>query len=177
MVELQRSRELVIGSRYVNGGGTQDCTLPRKLLSRGANVFAKVILGLTAQDCTAGFRSYRRQVLEAIELDTIFSSGYSFLIEMLYRCQKKRFTVGEVPIVFVNRLRGASKISRLEIVKALYTVLRLRWPALPWNNLAEAYQRRQAAPDSKPGGPPAMTDSRITGVILAAGRGKPYPAA
>jgi hypothetical protein len=152
MIEMSRTRDLVIGSRYVPGGGTEDCTVPRKLLSRGANLFAKVMLGLTAQDCTAGFRCYRRHVLEAIELDTIFSSGYSFLIEMLYRCQKKRFSVGEVPIVFLNRQQGASKISRTEIFKAMYTVLRLRWPALPWSNLADAYSRRQAARHTKAGG-------------------------
>jgi dolichol-phosphate mannosyltransferase len=158
MVSMVRSRDVVIGSRYVPGGGTEDCTLPRKLLSRGANLFAKVLLGLKAKDCTAGFRCYQRLVLESIELDTIFSSGYSFLIEMLYRCEKKHFSVGEVPIVFVNRQRGASKISRAEIFKAMYTVLRLRWPALPWNNLTTAFKRRQAGrgstADNSTGGPP-----------------------
>ena len=86
--------------------------------------------------------------------DTIFSSGYSFLIEMLYRCQKQRFSVGETPIVFVNRLHGASKISRTEIFRAMYTVVRLRWPALPWGNLAAAYRRRQAAQHENAGGQP-----------------------
>lgn len=152
MVEMARSRDVVIGSRYVRGGGTQGCTLPRKFLSRGANLFAKTLLGLTAEDCTAAFRCYRRPVLEGIELDTIFSSGYSFVIEMLYRCQKKHFSVGEVPIVFVNRQHGASKISRTEIFKAMYTVLRLRWPSLPWSNLAAAYKRRQATHQGKMGG-------------------------
>jgi dolichol-phosphate mannosyltransferase len=152
MVDLAQSCDLVIGSRYVKGGGAQDCTFMRKLLSRGANTFAKVNLGLKAHDCTAGFRCYRRYVLEAIELDTIFSSGYSFLIEMIYRCQKKGFTVGEVPIVFVNRQHGASKISRLEIVKAIYTVLRLRWTRLPWDALVALYHRRSAAhPDGGEG--------------------------
>ena len=76
-------------------------------------------------DCTAGFRCYRRQVLESINLDTILSNGYSFLIEMLYRCQRKGWRVGEVPILFENRRRGASKISRQEILRAMQTVLRL----------------------------------------------------
>ncbi len=132
MVARLETCDLVIGSRYVPGGGTQHCTLPRRLLSYGANAFARVVLGLHAHDCTAGFRVYRRQVLQAIPLEQIFSSGYSFLIEMLYACQSRGFRVGEVPIIFANRQRGASKISRLEIAKALYTVMRLRFQGLPW---------------------------------------------
>jgi glycosyltransferase involved in cell wall biosynthesis len=143
MVEMSETYDLVIGSRYVKGGGTEDCTALRKLLSRGANLFAKLGLGLKAHDCTAGFRCYRRHVLEAIELDTIFSSGYSFLVEMIYRCQKKGFSVGETPIIFVNRQRGASKISRLEIIKAVYTVVRLRWNRLPWDAIVAFYHRRR----------------------------------
>ena len=121
----QAGADLVIGSRYVSGGGTLGCTLPRKLLSWGANAFAKTMLGLQAMDCTAGFRCYRRPVLESINLDAIRSNGYSFLIEMLYRCQRRGWQVGEVPILFENRRRGASKISRQEILKALQTVLHL----------------------------------------------------
>jgi dolichol-phosphate mannosyltransferase len=124
---LQKCEEvdLVIGSRYVDGGGTAQCTTPRKILSRGANGFAHLILGLRGRDVTAGFRCYRRQVLESIDLDSIRADGYSFLVEMLFRCQQAGWRVGEVPIIFVNRLRGVSKISRDEIVKALLTVLRL----------------------------------------------------
>lgn len=144
IVETSALYDVVIGSRYVAGGDTRDCTTMRRALSRGANLFAKLTLGLKAHDCTAGFRCYRRAVLEAIELDTIFSSGYSFLIEMLYRCQHEGFTVSETPIVFVNRQRGASKISRLEIAKAVYTVMRLRWRRLPWRAMVDFYHRRQA---------------------------------
>ena len=126
MIELSRTQaDLVIGSRYVHGGGTHGCSLPRKMLSWGANAFAKTVLGLQAMDCTAGFRCYRRQVLESIELDAILSNGYSFLIEMLYRCQRRGWRVGEAPILFENRRRGASKISRQEILRAMQTVLRL----------------------------------------------------
>jgi dolichol-phosphate mannosyltransferase len=114
--------DVVIGSRYVAGGGTLYCTAPRKALSRGANLFARTMLSLQAGDATAGFRGYRRAVLESIALDEILSDGYSFLIEMLYRCQQRGWCVGEVPIVFENRQRGASKISRTEIFKALGTV-------------------------------------------------------
>jgi dolichol-phosphate mannosyltransferase len=119
--------DLVIGSRYVPGGGATYCTLPRRTLSRGANLIARTVLGLSAGDATAGFRGYRRAVLESIPLDEIVSEGYSFLIEMLYRCQQRGWSMGEVPIVFENRQRGASKISKIEIVKAMQTVLRLGW--------------------------------------------------
>ena len=126
MLERSRSEtDIVIGSRYVRGGGTHGCTLPRKLLSWGANAFAKTVLGLQALDCTAGFRCYRRQVLESIDLDAIVSNGYSFLIEMLYRCQRRGWRVSEVPILFENRRRGASKISKQEVLRAMQTVLRL----------------------------------------------------
>ena len=117
--------DLVIGSRYVPGGGTRYCTVPRKVLSRGANLFARSVLSLGAGDATAGFRGYHREVLESISLDDILSNGYSFLIEMLYRCQRQGWSVGEVPIIFENRQRGASKISRTEIFRAMQTVLRL----------------------------------------------------
>jgi len=119
--------DVVIGSRYVPGGGTLYCTTPRKALSQGANLFARTVLSLHAGDATAGFRGYRRAVLESIALDEIVSNGYSFLIEMLYRCQRQGWRIGEVPIVFENRQRGASKISKSEIGRAMQTVVRLGW--------------------------------------------------
>ena len=119
------SADLVIGSRYVAGGRAVDSPFMRRVLSRGANSFARLVLGLRAKDCTAGFRCYRRQVLESINLDAIFSNGYSFLVEMLYAVQKRQWRVAEVPIQFVDRRQGVSKISRSEIYKAVYTVLRL----------------------------------------------------
>ncbi len=145
MVEKMRECDLVIGSRYVRGGGTRHCTLPRRVLSWGANAFAKVALGLRARDCTAGFRCYRREVLERVGLDQIFSEGYSFLIEMLFRAQHLGYRIGEVPITFENRQRGASKISKKEILKAVYTVLRLRFHWLPWDRWVAWYRRRRAA--------------------------------
>jgi dolichol-phosphate mannosyltransferase len=117
--------DVVIGSRYVPGGGTLHCTPSRKALSRGANLFARTMLGLDSHDTTAGFRSYKRAVLESIPLDDIVSNGYSFLIEMLYQCQKQGWRIGEVGIIFENRQRGKSKISRQEIFKAQGTVIRL----------------------------------------------------
>ena len=123
--KIQSGYDVVIGSRYVPGGATSECTLPRKILSWGANTFARTLLGLQAHDATAGFRCYHRKVLASIALDDIFSDGYSFLIEMLYKVQRKGWRVGEVPIVFHNRQQGVSKISRAEIYKAIYTVVRL----------------------------------------------------
>ncbi len=127
LIRATESFDTVIGSRYVPGGGTLHCTMPRKALSRGANTFARFVLGLKATDCTAGFRAYRRAVLESIDLDAIVSNGYSFLIEMLYQCQKGGWRIGETPIVFEDRRRGQSKISRQEILRALQTVIRLRF--------------------------------------------------
>jgi dolichol-phosphate mannosyltransferase len=130
MVRSSQNAQLVIGSRYVDGGGTLNWSLHRQIMSTGANTFARLVLGLKAHDCTAGFRCYRREVLESIELDKIFSDGYSFLIEMLYQCQRKGWEIGEVPIIFEDRRHGASKISHREIFKALYTVLCLGWESV-----------------------------------------------
>jgi dolichol-phosphate mannosyltransferase len=125
MIERSQTADLVIGSRYVRGGGAMGRSLPLRLVSYGGNAFAKIVLGLRAMDCTAGFRCYRRDVLEAIDLDSIISNGYSFLIEMLYLVQRRGWTVAEVPICYMDRQLGASKISRTEITRALYTVVRL----------------------------------------------------
>jgi hypothetical protein len=125
MVELSQRKHVVIGSRYVPGGGSRYCTWKRILLSRVANMVARWLLGLHARDTTAGFRLYRREVLETIPLERIFSSGYSFLVEMLFMCQRRGWQVGEVPIIFEDRRKGKTKISRQEVFKAQYTVFRL----------------------------------------------------
>lgn len=125
MITKSRQKHVVIGSRYVAGGGTKNCTWKRIVLSRGANMVAKTLLGLEAKDVTAGFRLYHREVLESIPLDSIFSSGYSFLVEMLFLCQRRGWQIGEVPIIFEDRRKGQTKISRREVLKAQYTLLRL----------------------------------------------------
>lgn len=125
MIELSKSKHVVIGSRYVTGGGSLNCTWKRVMLSKIANMTAKTLLGLKAKDTTAGFRLYRREVLASIPLDRIFSSGYSFLVEMLFMCQRRGWQIGEVPIIFEDRRKGQTKISRQEITKAQYTVIRL----------------------------------------------------
>ncbi len=127
LVERTALYDLVIGSRYVPGGGVRLWGWERRLLSWGANTIARRMLGLQVHDCTAGFRCYRRQALEAIDLDSIRADGYSYLVEMLFRCQLAGLTIGEVPIIFMDRRRGASKISRQEIFKAGFTVFRLAW--------------------------------------------------
>lgn len=125
LVELSRYYHITIGSRYVPQGGVRNWEQHRRFLSWGANFVARRSLGLQAKDCTAGFRCYHREVLESINLDSIFSNGYSFLVEMLFKAQRAGFTSGEIPIIFANRERGASKISQNEIFKAMYTVARL----------------------------------------------------
>ena len=125
MVELSKEKHVVIGSRYAPGGGAKNCTWKRIMMSKIANMVARMGLGLKAKDATAGFRLYRREVLESIPLNEIFSSGYSFLVEMLFMCQRRGWQIGEVPIVFEDRRMGTTKISRNEVVKAQYTVFRL----------------------------------------------------
>jgi glycosyltransferase involved in cell wall biosynthesis len=125
LVALANHYHITIGSRYIPEGGVKNWEWQRRFLSWGANAFARMVLGLRARDCTAGFRCYHREVLLNVELDQIFSNGYSFLVEMIFKCQRKGFTVGEIPIVFTNRERGQSKISQKEIYKAMYTVMRL----------------------------------------------------
>lgn len=118
--------DLVIGSRYIPGGGTTDWGLLRQLISRGGNLYARLILGLPLADMTGGFRCYRRRALEAIALDRIRSNGYSFQIEMAYRVHQAGLRVGEIPIIFPDRRVGASKMNRQIVIEALINVVRLR---------------------------------------------------
>lgn len=125
LIEGGKRYDLTIGSRYVPGGGVVNWGMARKVLSAGANAVAHVVLGLRARDCTAGFRCYRRRVLELIDPASIRANGYSYLIEMLYAVQRAGFTVGETPIIFADRRMGNSKISQNEIYRAMRTVARL----------------------------------------------------
>lgn len=117
--------DLVIGSRYAKGGGTLNCPIRRRILSRTANFVAKTLLSLKALDCTAGFRCYHNDVLRTIDYQSIRSNGYSYLIDMLYAVQTHKFHITEVPIMFEDRRLGTSKISSSEITKAIHTVVRL----------------------------------------------------
>jgi dolichol-phosphate mannosyltransferase len=118
--------DLVIGSRYVPGGGTQNWGVGRKIISRGGSLYARTILGVDVRDLTAGFMLWRRTALEAIDLSTITSNGYSFQIEMKYRALQRGLRVVETPIVFVDRAVGQSKMSRKIFAEALLKVWSLR---------------------------------------------------
>jgi len=117
--------DLVIGSRYQAGGGTKNCSRLRRLLSRVANRMARSMLGLKTRDATAGFRCYRRELLAALDRLDVRSNGYSFLVEMTYYSEAMGFRVQEEPILFEDRVHAKSKMSRLEIVRAVRTLLRL----------------------------------------------------
>jgi dolichol-phosphate mannosyltransferase len=119
--------DLVVGSRYVPGGGTKNWGTGRRLLSRGGSLYARMILGIGVRDVTAGFVCWRRAALEAIDLPTVTSNGYSFQIEMKYRAVRKGMRVVETPIVFVDRRVGQSKMSRAIVAEALLQVWRLRF--------------------------------------------------
>jgi glycosyltransferase involved in cell wall biosynthesis len=116
---------LAIGSRYIRGGRIVGWPAHRLLLSSGANIYTRSLLGLRVRDCTSGFRCYTRALLSAIKLDEVVSQGYSFQIEMVHRTVRLGYPVVEVPIQFEDRIAGASKVSQGEIRRALWTVLRL----------------------------------------------------
>ena len=116
---------LAIGSRYIPGGEIAGWSKRRRLLSWAANVYCRVLLGLRTRDCTSGFRCYPKDLLSKIRLDEVVSQGYSFQIEMVHRARRLGYPVVEVPIRFEERMAGVSKVSRTEIRRALWTVLRL----------------------------------------------------
>jgi dolichol-phosphate mannosyltransferase len=118
--------DLVLGSRYVPGGGTVNWGVGRRFISRGGSLYARSILGVGIRDLTGGFKCFHRRVLESIELDAVKSTGYAFQIELTYRTLKKGFTVREVPIVFEDRRVGQSKMSRKIFLEALTMVWKLR---------------------------------------------------
>lgn len=118
--------DLVIGSRYVPGGGTTDWGIGRRMISKGGNLYARIILGLPVADSTGGYRCYRRRVLETINLGAVRSNGYAFQIEMAYRVHKAGFRIGELPIIFPDRRVGQSKMSRRIVLEALVNVWKLR---------------------------------------------------
>jgi len=125
MIEAARQHHVVIGSRYVPGGGHRNWPWRRVMLSAGANRFARTCLRLKPRDCTGAFRLFRREVLQAVPLENIRARGYSFQEEMLWQCARPEWSIGEVPIVFVQRAAGSSKISVREMWGGLRTVLRL----------------------------------------------------
>lgn len=126
LAELRAGADLVIGSRYVAGGGTRNWPVWRKAMSWGGSLYARLVLGLPIRDLTGGFRGWRRRALQGIGLDRVRSEGYAFQIEMAYRCSRRGGTVAEIPIVFTERRNGASKMSRAIFLEAVAAVWRLR---------------------------------------------------
>jgi dolichol-phosphate mannosyltransferase len=119
--------DLALGSRYVPGGGTRNWGLVRRVVSWGGSFYARVMLGLGVHDLTGGFKCFRRAVLETLDLDSVESKGYAFQIELTYRAVKRGFRVQEVPIVFVDRTEGTSKMSKKIFLEAVVKVPTLRF--------------------------------------------------
>jgi dolichol-phosphate mannosyltransferase len=131
MVRMARAgADVVIGSRYVAGGGTENWGLLRQVISRGGGLYARTVLGVGLRDLTSGFVCYRREVLENLDLAAVQAEGYGFQIEMKYRALRGGFAVEEMPIVFVDRRVGQSKMSRRIFMEALGIVFRLRFAAI-----------------------------------------------
>jgi dolichol-phosphate mannosyltransferase len=127
---LEGGADLVIGSRNIPGGGVEGWGLGRHVLSKGGSFYSRTILGLDVRDLTSGYKGFRRRALESIDLGAVHSEGYSFQIEMTYRLLRKGMKVAEVPIVFVDRRQGASKMSRRIFAEAIGVVWRLRLDAM-----------------------------------------------
>jgi dolichol-phosphate mannosyltransferase len=119
--------DLVIGSRYVPGGGVTDWGAMRRAISRGGSAYARLVLGVRIRDLTGGFKCIRREVLEAIDLDLIDARGYAFQVEITFRAIRAGFRVVEVPITFRERRLGASKMTRAIVAEAIWRVPALRW--------------------------------------------------
>jgi dolichol-phosphate mannosyltransferase len=131
LVEACRNgADLALGSRYVEGGGTENWGRGRRFVSAGGSLYARLLLGVGVHDLTGGFKCFRREVLERIDLDAVHSKGYAFQIEMTYRALRAGFRVVEVPIVFVDRTHGHSKMSRGIFLEAVTRVPALRLAAL-----------------------------------------------
>jgi len=127
MLDAAESADMVVGSRYVTGGGTRDWGLARRFISRGGGIYARTILGLPIQDLTAGFICYRRETLERIDLDDVTSTGYVFQIELKYRVARAGMRIVEIPIVFPDRKAGDSKMTGAIAREAIWQVWRLRF--------------------------------------------------
>jgi dolichol-phosphate mannosyltransferase len=150
LLRAAEDADLVLGSRYVAGGGVENWGLVRKVISRGGGTYARLILGVNVHDLTGGFKCIRRGVLEGIDLETIRAEGYVFQIEVTYRALLAGFRVTEVPIIFRDRTRGASKMSTGIALEAMWAVPSLR------RNAAAAISRARAG-----GPPPGVDDEQL----------------
>lgn len=125
LIAAASTADIVIGSRYVRGGAIVNWPLRRKLLSRFANMYIRLVTRLDACDCTSGYRCWRREAMASLPLDQFFSDGYSFLVEMLFVAARRGCRIAEVPITFVERCEGESKVSRAVLIESAITPWRL----------------------------------------------------
>ena len=126
LVAAAADADLVLGSRYVEGGGVENWGLVRRAVSAGGSLYARLVLGVGVRDLTGGFKCFRRAVLESLPLDEVRSKGYAFQIELTYRALRSGFRVREIPITFVDRVVGGSKMSRAIVLEAIWRVPALR---------------------------------------------------
>lgn len=127
LLEAAQRADLVIGSRYVDGGGVSDWSALRRGISRGGSAYARLVLGVGVRDLTGGFKCFRREVLETIDLDAVDARGYAFQIEVTYRALQAGFKVAEVPIVFRDRQAGSSKMDGSIVLEAIWRVPQMRF--------------------------------------------------
>ncbi|HEY8639833.1 MAG TPA: polyprenol monophosphomannose synthase [Solirubrobacterales bacterium] len=125
-IDAARNADLVLGSRYVPGGGVTEWGPTRRIVSRGGSAYARVMLGVRVRDLTGGFKCWRREALEAVDLDSVASRGYAFQVEMTYRAIEAGFRVVEVPIVFRDRRVGTSKMTGAIVAEAIWRVPAMR---------------------------------------------------
>ena len=134
LIEAIENADLAIGSRYISGINVVNWPLQRLIISYGANIYTRLVTRLPVRDATGGFKCWRREALEAINLDGVRSQGYSFQIEMTYRAWLKGFRITEIPIIFVDRTVGESKMTRSIMLEAAVMIPRLRiWKLLGWH--------------------------------------------
>jgi len=145
MLSLLEKNDVAIGSRYVEGGGTVNWGLGRKILSRGGSIYARTILSAPIRDFTGGFNGWRRNVIEAVDLPTLRSDGYSFQIELKYRAFLKGFRIQEFPIIFEDRKVGKSKMNRRIVLEALTRIWGFRLHASRAEKSKSAAQLRNLA--------------------------------
>ncbi|WTX00031.1 polyprenol monophosphomannose synthase [Streptomycetaceae bacterium NBC_01309] len=152
LLEAVRDADLVLGSRWVPGGAIVNWPTSRKLLSRGGSTYSRFMLGLDLRDITGGFRAFRKETLLGIDMDSIASQGYCFQVDLAWRAARRGFRVVEVPITFVERERGDSKMSRTIVAEAL-------WRVTAWGTGHRLGQLRDAARSAAPGAGPRGSDT------------------
>jgi len=127
LIIASKKNDLVIGSRYISGINVVNWPIHRLIISYGANLYSRVITGLPIKDATGGFKCWKRKVLENININSIQSQGYSFQIEMTYRAWLKKYKIVEIPIIFVDRTIGESKMNKEIMIEAFFMIPKLRW--------------------------------------------------